>query len=79
MTGTPVEDVRLEMLKAELFAQGTVINALIDTHPDKAALAEYFHLLSETYLANLLSGQATDAHRQLIQVFLQRWIERIQK
>ncbi|WP_155301487.1 hypothetical protein [Burkholderia gladioli] len=54
------ESVGMAMLRADVFAQGCMIRALVSSHPDKETLKQHFLHYTEQYLSATLAGEASD-------------------
>lgn len=63
------------MLQAHLFAQGWVMQALIDTHPKRALLLEEFQLLSERHIAQALGDGASNESIAAFEAARDRWLQ----
>ena len=72
-------ELRYQMLQAELFAQGIVLTAMLEIGGERnAELLEALKLHKENYVAKLLASAGSDAHIGFIDMFLERWIERVE-
>lgn len=63
------------MLQAHLFAQGWVMQALIDTHPRRDLLLEEFQVLAERHIAQALGGASSNESIAAFEAARDRWLQ----
>ncbi|MCO8643200.1 YeaH/YhbH family protein [Burkholderia multivorans] len=65
---------QLELLRSHLFAQGWVIQSLIDTHPQPQLLRERFQQLAERHIAQALGGASSNESIAAFEAARDRWL-----
>jgi hypothetical protein len=66
---------QFHMLQAHLFAQGWVMQALIDTHPRRDLLLEEFQHLAERHIAQALGGASSSESIAAFEGARDRWLQ----
>lgn len=71
----PDTSLSLTMLRAEVFAQGCMLRAIAQTHPDKEKLREHFGHFTEQFMSTALAHPTDETSLRAFEMSVQRFLK----